>query len=126
MKLSVGLLLVMGFISMIWADDCDDNQAMPNFVGGVYRDEGFAVGTDKNTALVKRKLILRKGDVLTTLKGVYSSNRGIYSSRNGIVVQNVDVFSGKEGTVVGSGCLDFGKGSQTIVSTGTSSTIRKP
>jgi hypothetical protein len=42
------------------------------------------------------------------------------------VVQDGDVFSGKEGTVVGSGSLYFGGGGQTIVSTGVTSTMRKP
>jgi hypothetical protein len=120
MVLHVILLLVPGAIAE------DEEQEMADFVGGVYREKGFAVVIDKDTALVNGKLILRDRDVFITPKGVYSNDRGTYSSRNGIVVQDGDVFSGKEGTVVGSGSLYFGGGGQTIVSTGVTSTMRKP
>lgn len=120
MVLHLMLLLVSGAIAE------DGEQEMADFVGGVYREKGFAVVIDKDTALVNGKLILRNGDVFITPKGVYSNDRGTYSSRNGIVVHDGDVFSGKEGTVVGSGSLYFGGGGQTIVSTGVTSTMRKP
>ena len=120
MVLHLMLLLVSGAIAE------DGEQEMADFVGGVYREKGFAVVIDKDTALVNGKLILRNGDVFITPKGVYSNDRGTYSSRNGIVVKDGDVFSGKEGTVVGSGSLYFGGGGQTIVSTGVTSTMRKP
>jgi len=104
----------------------DGEQEMADFVGGVYREQGFAVVLDKDTALVNGKLINRDGDIFITPKGVYSNDRGTYSSRNGIEVQDGDVFSGKEGTVVGSGSLFYGGGGQTVVSTGVSSSMRKP
>jgi len=120
MVLNLVLLLVSAAIAE------DGEEEMADFVGGVYREKGFAVVIDKDTALVNGKLILRNRDVFITPKGVYSNDRGTYSSRNGIVVQDGDVFSGKEGTVVGSGSLYFGGGGQTIVSTGVTSTMRKP
>jgi hypothetical protein len=120
MVLHLMLLLVSGAIAE------DGEQEMEDFVGGVYREKGFAVVIDKDTALVNGKLILRIRDVFITPKGVYSNDRGTYSSRNGVVVQDGDVFSGKEETVVGSGSLYFGGSGQTIVSTGVTSTMRKP
>jgi hypothetical protein len=120
MVLHLMLLLASGAIAG------DGEQEMADFVGGVYREKGFAVVLDKDTALVNGKLINRDGDIFITPKGVYSNDRGTYSSRNGIVVQDRDLFSGKEGAVVGSGSLYFGGGGQTIVSTGVTSTMRKP
>jgi hypothetical protein len=121
-----GMVLHLMFLLVSGAIAEDGEQEMADFVGGVYREKGFAVVIDKDTALVNGKLILRNGDVFITPKGVYSNDRGTYSSRNGIVIQDGDVFSGKEGTVVGSGSLYFGGGGQTIVSTGVTSTMRKP
>jgi len=122
--LGVFLSPVLLFVSVAVAEDGE--QEMADFVGGVYREKGFAVVLDKDTAVVNGKLINRDGDIFITPKGVYSNDRGTYSSRNGIVVQDRDLFSGKDGSVVGSGSLYFGGGGQTIVSTGVTSTMRKP
>ena len=121
-----GMGLVLMFVTLSVAVAGDGEQAMADFVGGVYREKGFAVVLDKDTALVNGKLINRDGDTFITPKGVFLNDRGTYSSRNGIVVQDGDVFSGKEGTVVGSGSLFYGGGGQTVVSTGVSSSMRKP
>ena len=117
---------VLMFVTLSVAVAGDGEQAMADFVGGVYREKGFAVVLDKDTALVNGKLINRDGDIFITPKGVFSNDRGTYSSRNGIVMQDGDVFSGKEGTVVGSDSLFYGGGGQTVVSTGVSSGMRKP
>jgi len=123
----VGMRLVLMFVMIpgAFAED-DDEQAMADFVGGVYREKGFAVVIDKDTALVNGRLIIRDGDIFLTPKGVYSNNRGVYSSRDGIVSQDGDIFVGKGGAVVGSGSLYFGGGGQTVVSKGVSSNMRKP
>ena len=122
--LGVFLSTVLLFVTVAVAEDGE--QEMADFVGGVYREKGFAVVLDKDTAVVNGKLITRDRDIFITPKGVYTNDRGTYSSRDGIVVQDRDLFSGKDGSVVGSGSLYFGGGGQTIVSTGVSSTMRKP
>ena len=104
----------------------EDQSAMEAFVGGVYREGGFAVVLDKDTALVNGKLILRDGDVYITPKGAYSNDRGTYSGREGIVVQDGDVFTGRDGTRIGAGALYFGAGEPAVVATGLSTSMRKP
>ena len=125
MKIRFGLFLVISLFSLTWAGD-DGEQAMADFVGGVYQEKGFAVVLDKDTALVNGRLITRDRDIFITPNGVCSNDRGTYSSRNGIVVQDRDLFSGKEGSVVGSGSLYFGGAGQTVVSTGVRANMRKP
>jgi len=142
MRSAVGLLGLLTVLSPVLAEDGWDsaeaikpshtrvrssaNSEMEDFVGGVYREKGFAVVLDQDTAVVNGKLILRDRDTFITPKGVFVNDRGTYSSRNGIVVQDRDVFSGKDGPVVGGGGVYFGSGGATVVSTGVSATMRKP
>ena len=104
----------------------DGEQAMADFVGGVYRHGEFAVVLDKDTAIVNGGLVNRDGDLYVTPRGTYTNDRGTYSGPTGIVTQDGDLFSSKDGEVIGSGMLYSGADKITLVSTGTILRIRKP
>jgi len=104
----------------------DGQQAMADFVGGVYRNGGFAVVLDKDTAIVRGGLVNRDGDLYITPRGAYTNDRGTYSGPDGIVMQDGDLFSSKDGSVIGDGMLYSGAGKITLVSTGVKLNIRKP
>jgi len=92
-------ILMAVLVAPVMAED--GQQAMADFVGGVYRNGGFAVVLDKDTAIVMGGLVNRDGDLYITPRGAYTNDRGTYSGQDGIVMQDGDLFSSKDGSVIG-------------------------